>query len=204
MGATARRTAGAPSLTADGTLERMTLRIAVALTSALLLLSGCGGSSDDRPSATELAASLRKGSDLLGQDVSFSKAEAACIAKVLERSKMSDEALRAIADKKTDYDASEKDKDVAAGLDTASCVERPSVAEVSKAFQAGVASASNSSSVLKLPKAQADCVAGVLVDKSKLSNADLYEVVSAHTLETGADNAKLVQAVQKDLTACGS
>lgn len=79
--------------------------------SLLLATSACGGGGD-RPSQGDLSQALRKGgqSSILGPDADkVSKQGADCIARVLERSKISDRALKAIVDGDKTYRASQSD-----------------------------------------------------------------------------------------------
>jgi hypothetical protein len=78
---------------------------------AALIVAGCGGSSDGRPTADELSDSLQHGkaSSLVPADASLSEDGADCLGKALHDSKLSDEALRAFVDGDKDYKGSDDD-----------------------------------------------------------------------------------------------
>lgn len=78
--------------------------------SALLVTTACGGGGS-RPSEKELSASLRKGGDesYLPGDAKVSKEAADCVAKVLVESRISDRALKAIIERKKNYQPSKAD-----------------------------------------------------------------------------------------------
>lgn len=93
----------------------MTKKLGASVAVALLLAtSSCGGAGggDDRPSANELSKAFQKGvkgSETNGQELKLTKKQADCAAKVFEKSKISDKALRAIIDGDKKFKESKKD-----------------------------------------------------------------------------------------------
>lgn len=86
--------------------------------SVLLLVPGCGSSSD-RPSQDEVSKALQKGGEgsILGSAGSkLSDKQADCIAKVLVDSKISDKGLQALVDGKKNYKASKQDASAATSV----------------------------------------------------------------------------------------
>ncbi|NRQ50178.1 hypothetical protein [Aeromicrobium stalagmiti] len=91
---------------------KKTLSTAVVV-AALALTSACGGGSD-RPSKGELADQLEKSSN-----GAITKKQADCAAAAILDSKLSDEALNALAEGDADYKPSDEDKKVQADMTTA-------------------------------------------------------------------------------------
>ena len=86
--------------------------------SVLLATSACGGGGS-RPSQDELSQALQKGGDgsILGNgDTKVSKKAADCVAKVLEDSRISDRALKAIVDGTKSFSPSKADQTAAVGV----------------------------------------------------------------------------------------
>ena len=84
------------------------------IVAALALTSACGGGSD-RPSKGELSDQIVKSSS-----GAITKKQADCAADAILDSKLSDEAIQAFADNKTDYKPS--DADTKAGTDVATAI----------------------------------------------------------------------------------
>lgn len=84
---------------------------AAAATVALLFTSGC---TDSRPSESEVSEALRSGMDQLGElgaaGKNLSKKTADCMAKALEGSKLSDEALKEMVDGDEKFSLSKDDE----------------------------------------------------------------------------------------------
>ncbi|MFL6158160.1 MAG: hypothetical protein ACJ72D_18870 [Marmoricola sp.] len=89
---------------------------AVAL-GVLLATSACGGGSS-RPTQDELSKALQKGgTSVLGDSgTKVSRKSADCVAKVLEDSRISDRALRAIVEGRKTYSPSRADQSAAIGV----------------------------------------------------------------------------------------
>jgi serine/threonine-protein kinase RIO1 len=91
----------------DIVTKKLGASVAVAL---LLATSACGGGG--RPSEGELSTAFQKGvkgSETSGQQLKLTKKQADCAAKIFEKSKISDEALRAIVDGDKKFKESKKD-----------------------------------------------------------------------------------------------
>ena len=104
----------------------MTRKLGVALAATVVLLAGCGGGGGGRPSVDEISKVMTDGGEFAGQDFSFPKEQADCIAKLFHESDLSDDALNAMVEKDEDYKASKEDEEVAASFatneDFAACV----------------------------------------------------------------------------------
>src|SRR5690242_18943228 len=86
--------------------------------SVLLAISACGGGGS-RPYQDELSHALQKSGEgsILGYgDTKVSKKAADCVAKVLEESRISDRALKAIVDGRKSYSPSKADQTAAVGV----------------------------------------------------------------------------------------
>ena len=96
----------------------------VALCTMLVVLTACGGGG--RPSADDIAKALKDKGNPNGVALASAASDKAidCIAKVLHDSKLSDDALQALVDGKSDYNGNKDDAAVIAGLtdDITKCV----------------------------------------------------------------------------------
>ncbi len=99
-------------------VKKLGATVAVAL---LLATSACGGS---RPSADELSKAMQKGVKTDKQTVKLTKKQADCAAKIFVKSDISDDALKAIAERDDKYKESKKDRDALTKVspDLAKCV----------------------------------------------------------------------------------
>ena len=99
-------------------MKKLGATVAVAL---LLATSACGGG---RPSEDELSKSMQKGVKTDKQTVKLTKKQADCAAKIFVKSDISDDALRAIADRDEKYKESKKDREALSKVtpDLAKCV----------------------------------------------------------------------------------
>lgn len=89
------------------------------IVAALALTSACGGGGGDRPSKGELADQIVKSSS-----GAITKKQADCAADAILKSDLSDEAVQAFADNKTDYKPSDEDTKAgtAVATDIGKCV----------------------------------------------------------------------------------
>ncbi|GMA31024.1 hypothetical protein [Litorihabitans aurantiacus] len=93
-------------------MSKRTLFLALPIAAAMVL-SACGGGAAERPSADELSSVFTEGAEELGLDgVEIPQEAADCLAEALVNSDVSDEALRAMADRDEDYDLSDEDETV--------------------------------------------------------------------------------------------
>lgn len=88
----------------------MTRKLGIALAATVVLLAGCGGGGDGRPSVEEISNVLSEGGEIGGEDFSIPEEQADCVAKAFHESKLSDDALNAMVEKDEDYEASEADE----------------------------------------------------------------------------------------------
>jgi hypothetical protein len=89
-------------------MSKRTLFLALPVAAAMVL-SACGGSAAERPSADEIADVLTEGTEELG-GVAVPQEQADCIADVFVNSDLSDEALRAMVEGDEDYEATDEDQ----------------------------------------------------------------------------------------------
>jgi hypothetical protein len=95
----------------------------VALCTLLAVLTACGGGG--RPSTDDIAKALKDKGNPIGASIpSTADSTIDCIAKVLHDSDLSDDALQALVDGDSDYDANNDDAKAMAGIttDMAACV----------------------------------------------------------------------------------
>lgn len=85
-------------------VKKLGATLAVAL---LLATSACGGG---RPSEDELSKAMQKGVKTDDQTVKLTEKQADCAAKIFVKSDISDDALRAIAERDEKYKESKKDR----------------------------------------------------------------------------------------------
>ena len=71
---------------------------------ALTLTSACGGGGGDRPSADDVASQLKKSAN-----GAITDKQADCAAKAIVDSKLSDEAVKAVAENDTKYKPTDQD-----------------------------------------------------------------------------------------------
>jgi hypothetical protein len=90
----------------------MKLMPGMALAASLLAAAGCG--SDPRPSAEEVARSIKDASSVFGDLVPPEIAD--CLARILVESDLSDGTLNAVVDGDADYKGSKDDEDVLSEL----------------------------------------------------------------------------------------
>ena len=89
----------------------MVRKFGVAAATAVLLLTAACGGGGGRPSVDDIQKSLTDGkaADVLGT-TTLTDDQAECIAKILEKSGISDEGLQAIVDGKKNYKPSKDDE----------------------------------------------------------------------------------------------
>lgn len=85
-------------------VKKLGTTVAVAL---LMATSACAAS---RPSGSDLSSAIQKGVTAGDQKYKLAKDQADCAAKVFEKSDLSDESLKAIADRNSAYKESAADK----------------------------------------------------------------------------------------------
>ena len=107
----------------------MVRKIGVAVMAATLLFSAaaCGGG-DDRPSVDDITKTLKdKGADSFGLGDKFNDDTAKCFAKAIEKSDLSDKAVKALVDGDKDFKPSKSDEEALGGVtsDFAKCIPTP-------------------------------------------------------------------------------
>jgi hypothetical protein len=109
-------------------LRHLLATVTVTVTAVGVLAACGGGSSDDRPSASDISDSLQHGkaSGLVPSGTTVSDDAADCMGTALHDSALSDEALRAFVDGDTDYQGSKKDAEAISGLSSkmTDCVKK--------------------------------------------------------------------------------